>query len=172
MTEAVVSMSEKSNINLKWLMVAVLVVLFDQATKFTAQSLLYTGEDFNILPWLSFTLAYNKGAAFSLFYHQSGWQTIFFIILALLVSVYLVYYLMRLKNGSTLLKVGISLILGGAIGNMLDRIWYGYVVDFILLYYKSFSWPVFNLADTAITSGAALLLMSSTTNDKDSSANS
>ena len=161
MTDVVVSMSERINVNLKWLFVAAAIVFFDQITKFAAQSWLYIGEDFSIIPGLSFTLAYNKGAAFSLFYHDSGWQTIFFITLALLVSIYLVYYLVHLQHGSTILKIGISLILGGAIGNMLDRIWYGHVVDFILLYYKSFSWPVFNLADTAITCGAGMLLIDS-----------
>jgi signal peptidase II len=143
---------------LKWLWLSLFVILLDQATKYLADSLLAWGQPVPVLPFFNLTLLYNTGAAFSFLSNAGGWQRWFFILLALGVSAVLVHWLRRLPREQLRMALALSLILGGAIGNVIDRIWFGHVIDFIQLYYRDWYWPAFNVADSAITMGAVLLI--------------
>ena len=111
------------------------------------------------LPFFNFTLMHNTGAAFSFLADQGGWQRWFFAVLALGVSLVLAVWLSRLKAHETWLALALSLVLGGAIGNLIDRVYYGYVIDFIDVYYNASHWPAFNIADSAISVGAVMLII-------------
>ena len=142
-----------------WLWLSLAVIGLDQATKFLATRFLELYERVEVLPVLDFTLLHNTGAAFSLLAGASGWQRWFFIGLAITVSVVLVVWIWRAPRGDKLLPLALSLILGGALGNVIDRIVHGYVVDFIHLHWGAAYFPAFNIADSAITVGAALLIL-------------
>ena len=142
----------------KWLGLSLLVIVLDQITKFVADAQLVYAEPLPVLPSFNLTLLYNRGAAFSFLSDASGWQRWFFVTVSLLASVVLIVWLRKLKSDQWLLALALSLILGGAIGNLIDRLWLGHVIDFIQLYYKSFYWPAFNIADSAITVGAVILV--------------
>ena len=141
-----------------WLVVSVVVVAADQATKavIVEQFVLYERQA--ILPFLDLVRLHNTGAAFSLLAGMSGWQTWLFTGIAVVVSAAIVWWLEHIPAGHVVLPLGLALILGGAVGNVIDRLTYGYVVDFILLHYGPFSYPAFNVADSAITCGVVLLL--------------
>lgn len=143
---------------MKWFWLSAGVVILDQCTKLLANTRLALHEPVPLLPFLAINKAYNTGAAFSFLSSASGWQRWFFVILALVVIVVLVVWLRRLSAGQWRLALALALILGGAIGNLIDRLVYGYVIDFIDLYYGSWHWPTFNVADSAITIGAGLML--------------
>jgi len=142
-----------------WLWLSVVVIVLDQATKFLATRFLDLYERVEVLPVLDFTLLHNTGAAFSMLAGASGWQRWFFIGLAGVVSVMLTVWIWRIPRGEKLLPLSLALILGGAIGNVIDRIWHGYVVDFIHAHWGDAYFPAFNIADSAITIGAALLIL-------------
>jgi signal peptidase II len=142
-----------------WLWLSLVVIVLDQATKFLVTRFLALYERVEVLPVLDFTLLHNTGAAFSMLAGASGWQRWFFIGLACVVSVVLVVWIWRTPRGEKLLPLALSLILGGAIGNVIDRIWHGYVVDFIHAHWGDAYFPAFNIADSAITIGAALLIL-------------
>jgi signal peptidase II len=142
-----------------WLWLSLAVLLMDQVTKFLASRFLDLYERVEVLPVLDFTLLHNTGAAFSILADASGWQRGFFITLGVIVSVALVVWLWRLPRGERLLPVSLSLIVGGAIGNVIDRIVHGHVIDFIHVHWGEAYFPAFNIADSAITVGAALLLL-------------
>lgn len=145
---------------LKWLWLTVLVIILDQATKIAADNWIRIHESIPVIPgFFDLTLAYNKGAAFSFLNDADGWQRWLFTGLATVVSIVLFVWIKRLPGHERLLAISLSLILGGAIGNLIDRIAYGYVIDFIHWYYGSFSWPAFNLADSAIFLGVALMII-------------
>jgi signal peptidase II len=112
-----------------------------------------------LLPLLNLTYVHNEGAAFSFLSSAGGWQRWFFVVIALIATTVLVIWLKRLKPTEKWMAVTISLVLGGAIGNLYDRISYGYVIDFIDVYYQSHHWPVFNVADSAISIGVVMMLM-------------
>ena len=137
------------------------VIVLDQVTKFLAETLLTFHQPVPVLPSFNLLLTYNTGAAFSFLAGAGGWQRWFFLGLGLLVSIGLIVWLRRLKPTETRLAAALALILGGAIGNLIDRAWLGQVIDFIQLYYQHWYWPAFNLADSAITVGAALLVLDS-----------
>jgi signal peptidase II len=137
------------------------VIVLDQVTKFLAETLLTFHQPVPVLPSFNLLLTYNTGAAFSFLAGASGWQRWFFLGLGSLVSIGLIVWLRRLKPTETRLATALALILGGAIGNLIDRAWLGQVIDFIQLYYQHWYWPAFNLADSAITVGAALLVLDS-----------
>jgi signal peptidase II len=118
-------------------------------------------ESIPLLPFFNLTYVHNKGAAFSFLSEAGGWQRWFFAALALIISVILSVWLARLKKHETLLALALSLVLGGAVGNLIDRLAYGYVIDFLDVYYDTWHWPAFNIADSAITLGVALMLMES-----------
>ena len=144
---------------MKWLWVSVVVLILDQCTKLLADAMLTLHQPVVLLPFLALRKAYNYGAAFSFLGDASGWQRWFFIVLALVVMAILVAWLYRLPSDNTRARVALVLILGGAAGNVIDRLMYGYVIDFIDVFYGSWHWPTFNIADSAISVGAFLLLV-------------
>lgn len=144
----------------KWLALAVLVIALDQLTKYAITQSLAFGEYVTIAPFFDLVLTYNTGAAFSFLRDASGWQHGFFITVALIVSAWIVYLLLR-HPGSALFNLALGLVLGGALGNVIDRLRHGAVVDFLHFHIQQYSWPAFNVADSAITCGAALLIWDS-----------
>ena len=137
-----------------------LVVLLDQATKVWAQANFAYAEASPVTPFFYFTLRYNEGAAFSFLAGAGGWQRWIFTLIASVVSVVLLVWMTRLhrQGGKFLEALALALILGGALGNLYDRILLGHVVDFIVLHYRQYEWPAFNIADSGICVGAALLI--------------
>ena len=146
---------------LSWLWLSLLVFVIDQASKFYFDNSLTMYQQIVIIPdYFSWTLAYNTGAAFSFLADAAGWQRWFFAAIAIAVSAVLVVWLKRLKPTETLLAVALALVLGGALGNLLDRVVFGHVVDFILVHWQHrWYFPAFNVADMAITGGAILLAL-------------
>ncbi|WP_133512687.1 signal peptidase II [Candidatus Thiosymbion oneisti] len=143
----------------RWLWLSVLVVVLDQATKWLAAAMLDPYRPLPLVPLLNLTLMYNEGAAFSFLASAGGWQRWFFACFAILMSVVLVIWLLRLGPRERLMAAALSLIVGGAVGNLIDRVLTGRVVDFIDLYVGDWHWPAFNVADSAITLGVILLLL-------------
>ncbi len=148
-------------IMMKWLWLSGIALVLDQISKIWVDMNMSLYQSIPVFPGFSITYAHNYGAAFSFLSDAGGWQRWFFAVLAVVISVGLVVYLRQLKPNETLLAVAFSLILGGAIGNLIDRVLYGYVIDFLDVYYKSYHWPVFNIADSAITIGVAFILYES-----------
>ncbi len=143
----------------KWLWIAAAVVALDQATKFAVEQLFSYGERLAVVPGLfDLTLVYNRGAAFSFLAQADGWQRWFFIGVGAAAAVFIVWLLAR-QGSQRLFAFSLALILGGAVGNVVDRIARGHVVDFVLLHWQRFHWPAFNVADSAITVGAVLLVV-------------
>lgn len=145
----------------KWYGLALFILLLDQLTKLIAVAELHYAQPVAVFPGFNLTLLYNTGAAFSFLAQAGGWQRWFFIILSLIVSVVIIGWIARLRDSNKLLSFGLALVLGGALGNVYDRVALGHVVDFIQLYYKNWYWPAFNIADSAICVGAALLIIDS-----------
>lgn len=146
---------------LKWLWLSGVIIGLDQFSKWLAEQTLALYQPHPVLPSFNLTLMYNPGAAFSFLAEAGGWQRWFFLLLSMTVSVVLVLWLSRLKTGQFRLAAALALVLGGAIGNLIDRIWHGHVIDFIQVYYDRWYWPAFNVADSAITVGATLLILDS-----------
>jgi signal peptidase II len=144
---------------LAWLWLTALVILFDRLSKIWASANLHYAHPVPVLPYFNFTLLHNPGAAFSFLADAGGWQRWFFTVLALLISAVIVVWLARTARSRRSLNVGLALVLGGALGNVWDRLMQGYVVDFIDVYYQNWHWPAFNIADSAITVGAIFLLL-------------
>lgn len=144
-----------------WLLLTGLVIILDVITKAMASDNLVLHQPMNIFPGLNLTLMHNTGAAFSFLAEAAGWQRWFFSIIAIVVSAAIVVWMTRLQKGQTWLAVGLSMILGGALGNVWDRISLGYVIDFIDVYIGGAHWPAFNMADSAITVGAGILIYDS-----------
>ncbi|MES9926237.1 MAG: signal peptidase II [Candidatus Thiodiazotropha endolucinida] len=142
----------------RWLWLSLLVILLDQSTKQLAESTLTLYKSVRVLPFFDLTLLYNKGAAFSFLSDQGGWQRWFFIVLAIVVTVVLIGWLLRLKRDEQWVAVALSLIIGGAIGNVIDRILFGQVIDFLHFHYQQHYFPAFNVADSAITIGVIIML--------------
>jgi signal peptidase II len=135
------------------------VLLLDQGSKLLADARLVFHEPVGVLPFFNLRLAYNTGAAFSFLGNAGGWQRWFFAGISVLVISVLVVWMRRLKPEQWQLSAAFALIIGGALGNLIDRLVYGHVIDFIDVYYKTWHWPTFNIADSAITVGAGLLLL-------------
>ena len=142
-----------------WLAVAALIVVLDLWTKSIASDSLTLYRPVELTSWLNMTLAHNYGAAFSFLSDAGGWQRWLFTGLASVVTVVLVVWLFRLSAREKLTAAALGLIIGGAVGNLVDRVNHGYVVDFIDVYYRDWHWPAFNVADSAITCGVILLLI-------------
>ncbi len=142
-----------------WLWLSLAVIVLDQATKFLVVRFLELYERVEVLPILEFTRLHNTGAAFSMLANASGWQRWFFIGLGVVISIVLVVWIWRLPRGLRRLPIALALILGGAIGNVIDRVYHGFVVDFIHAHWGSAYFPAFNIADSAITIGALLMLI-------------
>jgi len=144
----------------RWLWLSLVVVLLDQATKLLVERLMALHETMALVPGLlNLTRMHNSGAAFSFLAGAGGWQRWFFISVALLVSAVIMIWLTRLRRNERWLAAALALVLGGALGNVWDRLAHGYVIDFIDLYYGQWHWPAFNVADSAITIGAAMILI-------------
>lgn len=143
---------------IRWLSLAAVVVVLDQLTKRWVVARLRLHESVDVLPFFRLTLVRNPGAAFSFLAEAGGWQRWLFLGLAVAASCAILVWLWRLDDEKALEGAGLSLILGGAIGNFIDRARFGYVIDFLDVYYQHWHWPAFNLADAAITLGVTLLL--------------
>ncbi|MDH0425873.1 MULTISPECIES: signal peptidase II [Pseudomonadaceae] len=154
--------------HLPWLLLSLLILVADRVTKDIFEGTLSMYQRIEVIPgYFDWTLAYNTGAAFSFLADASGWQRWFFAAIAIVVSVVLVIWLKRLKRHETLLAVALAMVLGGALGNLYDRVVLGHVVDFILVHWQSrWFFPAFNLADTFITIGAILLALDMFKSDK------
>ena len=145
---------------LSWLWLSLLVLVIDQASKFYFEGKLAMYQQIVVIPdYFSWTLAYNTGAAFSFLADGGGWQRWLFALIAIVVSAVLVVWLKRLGRDDTWLAVALALVLGGALGNLFDRLWHGFVVDMIDFYVGDWHFATFNLADTAICIGAALVVL-------------
>ena len=143
---------------LGWLLLAAAIIVLDQLTKIWFDSNLLYGERWALLPFFDFTLVYNRGAAFSFLADGEGWQRWFFTGIATVASIIIVRLLWKHPR-DTVFCLALACILGGAIGNAIDRLEYGHVVDFLLFYWHDWYFPAFNIADVAITIGAILLLL-------------
>jgi signal peptidase II len=143
----------------RWLWLALAVLVVDWGTKRAILAQFRPGEELPVLPFFSLVLAFNPGAAFSFLAGEPGWQRWFFTIIAIVASIVIVWLLRR--GGTVLFCAGLALILGGAVGNLWDRLTIGQVVDFLLFHWRGWSYPAFNAADSAITVGAALLIIDS-----------
>lgn len=146
---------------LKWLWLSLLAIVLDQASKIAVDSTMQLYESIPLIPFFNLTYVHNKGAAFSFLSEAGGWQRWFFAALAFVISAVLSVWLARLQKHETLLAIALALVLGGAIGNLIDRLAYGYVIDFLDVYYNAWHWPAFNIADSAITLGVVLMLAES-----------
>ena len=144
---------------MKWLWLSALVLVLDQGSKLLAEARLVFLEPVPVLPFFNLRLAYNTGAAFSFLSNAGGWQRWFFAGISVLVVGILVVWMRRLKPEQWPLALAFALIVGGALGNLIDRLVHGHVIDFLDFYYSTWHWPTFNMADSAIVLGAALLLM-------------
>jgi signal peptidase II len=143
-----------------WLPISAGVIGLDQLTKWLIQQILAFGQSIRVLPFFNLVLVYNPGAAFSFLSSAAGWQRHLFVAIALAASV-LIVYLLRKYAHDRMFCFALSLILGGAIGNLIDRLLLGAVVDFLDVHAFGYHWPAFNLADSAITLGAGLLIWDS-----------
>lgn len=142
-------------------------VAADQVTKLLAKHYLQLHQPVAVMPFFNFTLAYNEGAAFSFLSEAGGWQRWFFVILTVIISVVLVFWIGKLKPYEKYTRTALALVLSGAIGNnLIDRPLYGKVIDFLDVYYQSWHWPTFNIADCCISIGAVLLLLLSFREEK------
>lgn len=144
---------------MRWLYLSLAIILLDQVTKVYVINTFELYQRVNVFPVFDFVRLHNTGAAFSIFADAGGWQRWFFTGLALVVSAVIIWWQWNLpKTRHTVLSLGLALVLGGAIGNVIDRVLYGYVVDFLLFYIDDWSYPAFNVADIAISCGVALIL--------------
>ncbi len=142
-----------------WVWLSLVVLVLDQWTKYLAIIHLEFMLPIEVLPMLNWTMVFNEGVAFSFLADQGGWQRWFLSGLAIVVVTWLVYWLWQNKRTARLQNSALALVIGGALGNVYDRLLLGYVIDFIDVYYGSYHWPAFNLADSAICVGAVLLII-------------
>ena len=145
--------------NFHWLWLSLGIIIIDHITKLLALAKLTLHQPVSVLPFFNFTLIYNKGAAFGFLNSAAGWQRWLFAAVAILVSAIILRWLYRLPAKQTGSAVALSLILGGALGNLWDRIYFGYVIDFFDFHIKNWHFPAFNIADSAITIGAIILII-------------
>lgn len=141
-----------------WLGLALVLLILDQVTKVYFNTQFAYGERVNVLPFFDFTLLYNRGAAFSFLASEEGWQRWFFVGLGTIASGVIVWMLRR-HTAQPRFCLALALILGGAVGNVIDRLIYGHVVDFLLFYWRNWYYPAFNVADMGIVCGAILLVL-------------
>ncbi len=145
---------------LKWLWLSIAVIVIDQLSKLWVDNNLLLHARLPLIDgYFDLTLAYNPGAAFSFLADAGGWQRWFFTILSTVVTIILVVWLKRLPAHEKINAAALALIIGGAIGNLIDRMADGHVIDFLLVYYQQWSWPAFNVADRAISAGVVLMLL-------------
>lgn len=145
--------------SLRWLWLSLAVLMLDQISKHWVLNHLAINERIPVVPFFDITLRYNTGAAFSFLAQAGGWAAWFFGGIAVIASVVIIILLRRLSKDKRWLAIALALILGGALGNLQDRIYHGYVVDFLLFYVGEWQWPAFNVADSAICIGAAMMII-------------
>jgi signal peptidase II len=143
-----------------WLWISAVIIVLDQITKQAIESRFVFGESLTITSFFNLVLAYNKGAAFSFLNDAGGWQKWFLIAISTSASI-LIIYLLRKHSAEKLFSFALAFILGGAIGNLIDRVLYGHVIDFVQVHGAGYYFPAFNVADSAITLGAILLIWQS-----------
>lgn len=143
---------------LPWLVIAAAIVVCDQLSKIWISKLLKMGQTIDVTSFFNLVLAYNKGAAFSFLASASGWQRYFFTAISIIAVIFILYFIKK-NTRQKLFCWSFSLILGGAIGNLIDRLMYGHVIDFIDFHINTWHWPAFNIADSAITIGAILFVI-------------
>lgn len=148
------------NSGLRWLWVSILILFLDRSSKYFLNDFLIPFQPYPILPFFNLTLAYNKGAAFSFLHNAAGWQNLLLGSLAVFMSIFILVWLARVSSQKWSLSIALSLILGGALGNAWDRKIYGFVVDFLDFHLGSWHFAIFNIADSAICMGTALLIFS------------
>ncbi len=141
-----------------WLGIALVLVLLDQASKIMMSQFLLYGQSETITSYFNLVMVYNKGAAFSFLSDQPGWQRYFFTAVSVIASLFILWMLRR-NPTQRLFCWALALILGGAVGNLIDRIAYGHVIDFLDFHVGGWHWPAFNVADSAITVGAILFVL-------------
>lgn len=141
----------------RWYALSALVVVLDQISKQVVLATIRFGETITVTPFWNWVLTFNRGAAFSFLASEEGWQRWFFTVLALAVSGWIIFML-RQHAAQRLLALALALIMGGALGNVIDRIRFGAVVDFVQWHAAGYYWPAFNVADSAITIGAVLMV--------------
>jgi signal peptidase II len=144
---------------LKWLWLSGLVIALDQLTKRLVDASMQWYETIELVPFFQLTYLRNQGAAFSFLSQAGGWQRWFFILLSVAASAAISIWLKRLRPDQRWEAIAWALVLGGALGNLIDRIAYGYVIDFLDVFYREWHWPAFNVADSAITVGVIMLLV-------------
>ena len=145
---------------LTWLLLSAAVIVLDQLSKQWVLTSLPEHQPIPVIEgFWNWYRTYNTGAAFSFLSDAGGWQNLFFVGVAFVVSVVILFMIRRLGANETQVAVALMLVLGGAVGNVIDRVRFGYVVDFIDVYYRIWHWPTFNIADSAITIGAVLLVL-------------
>lgn len=144
--------------SLRWLWVALIVIIADQATKWLAVGFLEFAQPVVVLPVFDLTLLHNTGAAFSFLAEMGGWQRWFFAAIAVGMTAYLSHWLYKTPADQKLLCISLAMIIGGAVGNLIDRMLLGYVIDFISIHWQQYYYPAFNIADSAITVGAVLMI--------------
>jgi len=142
----------------KWLSLTGVIVIADQVTKYWVDSMFQLQERVSVLPFFDITLAYNQGAAFSFLADAGGWQRWLFAAIAIMASIAIVVWMLRLKPHEKGVAVALALIIGGALGNLIDRLIFGHVIDFLLFYWDVYYFPAFNVADSAISLGAVIII--------------
>jgi signal peptidase II len=152
------STAKQSGSLLPWLGIAFIVILCDQISKITIEKMFVYGQEMAITSFFNLVLAYNKGAAFGFLNNQPGWQRYFFTAIGVIATGFIIYMLRR-HSGQRMFCWSMSLIMGGAIGNVIDRVMYGHVIDFLDFHLKGTHFPAFNLADSAIFLGAVLFIL-------------
>ena len=152
---------------LRWLWCSLAVIVADQVTKVAAVALIHPASPVELMPILDLVLVYNPGAAFSILGTAGGWQRWLFIGLALVICAFIVHWLRGMPRSARWTPLALSLVLGGAIGNVIDRVHIGAVVDFIDFHVGDWHWPAFNVADSAICIGAALLVVGTFRREED-----
>lgn len=158
--------SQSTSSGIKWLWLTLIFLVLDQITKHYVAANMALYESIAVLPFFNITYVHNLGAAFSFLADQDGWQRWFFAGIAFIASIVFLVWLKKTPKENVMLSVAFALMLSGALGNLIDRVLLGYVIDFLDFYYQQHHWPAFNVADSAIFVGAALMIIDSFKNDQ------
>ncbi|GAB2637222.1 signal peptidase II [Vibrio panuliri] len=156
MSEKALTLKESG---VRWLLLAVVIFIADIAIKLFVMQNMRLGQSIDVLPFFNITYAHNYGAAFSFLSDQAGWQRWLFTGIAFVVTAMLTYWMSKLPAKEKWNNIAYAMIIGGAIGNVFDRVVHGFVVDYLHLYIDQYHWPIFNLADTTICIGAAMIIL-------------